>query len=246
MLIGSKIIHLESVDSTNNYAANLVHQGDYAHGTVILSDDQFLGKGQRGSEWLTKKGENLTCSFIICPDKLSVDDQFYLTCLVALSTVDTLKDYGIDASIKWPNDIYVKQKKIAGILIENFLQGNLIKTSIIGIGLNVNSCPNAFNAICIQDLISETFKPFDILIRLVAKLNNWYPKFYNNSFNVLLTSYNNCLFGVNQLLKFEDDQGTFQGKVQKVTCNGMLEVEVENEIRNYGIKQIIWHFESMT
>jgi BirA family biotin operon repressor/biotin-[acetyl-CoA-carboxylase] ligase len=246
MMIGSKIIHLESVDSTNNYAANLVHQGNYAHGTVILSDDQFLGKGQRGSEWLTKKGENLTCSFIICPDKLAVDDQFYLTCLIALSTVDTLKEYGIDATIKWPNDIYVKQKKIAGILIENFLQGNLIKTSIIGIGLNVNSCPNAFNAICMQDLISETLKPFDVLIRLIAKLNNWSPIFFNISFNILLTSYNNRLYGMNQLLKFEDDQGTFHGKVLKVTSNGMLEIEVENEIRNYGIKQIIWHFESTT
>ena len=135
MKIGSKIIHLESVDSTNNYAANLVRQGNCDHGTVILADDQFLGKGQRGSEWIATKGDNLTTSIVLTPDNLSVEDQFYLTCLASLSVVDTLKEYHIEASIKWPNDIYVEHKKIAGILIENSFQGNSIKSSIIGIGL---------------------------------------------------------------------------------------------------------------
>ena len=245
-MIGSKIIHLESVDSTNNYAANLVHQGNYAHGTVILSDDQFLGKGQRGSEWLTKKGENLTCSFIICPDKLSVDEQFLLTCLVALSIVEVLKEYGIEACVKWPNDIYVNQQKIGGVLIENFLQGNSIKTSIIGVGLNVNSSPAGFNAVCIQHLILNHLKPFDVLLRLIGRLNNWYMELNNGNFNMLLTSYNELLLGLNRSMSFEDDQGLFKGKVLKVSSNGSLEVAVGNEIRKYGIKQIIWHLESTT
>jgi biotin-(acetyl-CoA carboxylase) ligase len=97
-----------------------------------------------------------------------------------------------------------------------------------------------------QDLISKPLKPLDVLMRLTSKLNNWYREFCNGNLKNLLSLYNNCLFGMNQLLKFEDDQGTFQGKVLKVTSNGMLEVAVGNEIRQYGIKQIIWHLESTT
>jgi BirA family biotin operon repressor/biotin-[acetyl-CoA-carboxylase] ligase len=244
MKIGSKIIHLESIDSTNNYAAKLVHHGNYAHGTVILADDQFLGKGQRGSEWLSTKGENLTCSFILNPDKLSVDEQFFLSCMVALSIVDVLEEFGIDACIKWPNDIYVNQQKIGGVLIENFLQSNLIKTSIVGIGLNVKSSPVGFNAVCIHDLISIHLKPFDVLMRLIGKLNHWYYELNNGRFNNLLAIYNHRLFRKNQLLTFEDDRGLFKGKVQKVLSDGFLEVVVGDEIRHYGVKQIIWHLES--
>ncbi len=244
MKIGSKIIHLESVDSTNNYAANLVHQANCINGTVILADDQYLGKGQRGSEWLTSKGDNLTSSIIIYPDKLAVDDQFYLTCMAALSVVDTLKGYGIQANIKWPNDIYVNQEKIGGILIENVIQGNLIKTAIIGIGLNVNSFPKAFNAICMQELISKPLKPFDVLMRLINCLNVWGAELNFGNLNVLLSAYNELILMKNQIVAFEDEKGFFNAKVLGVSINGFLELALENEMRSYGIKQVTWRLES--
>ncbi len=132
MQIGRKIIRLESVDSTNNYIANLLKEGVLEDGTVILADDQYAGRGHRDSEWLANAGENLTFSFFLDNVNLSVQNQFYLTCIVSITLTQLLDKYGISSKIKWPNDIYVDQKKIAGVLIENQLSSTYIKSSIIG------------------------------------------------------------------------------------------------------------------
>ena len=244
MKIGSKIIHLESVDSTNNYAANLVQKGGCANGTVIMADNQYLGKGQRGTEWHTVQGENLTFSTVLCPDNLSVEHQFYITCFVSLSIIDVLKAYDIIAEIKWPNDIYVNNHKIAGVLIENFLQGTAIKTSIIGIGINVNSCPEGVNATCIQHITLNRLKPFDLMMKLIIKLNIWFDALNQRNFDFLFSKYNNTLFMKNRNVEFEDESGKFQGKVIGARDNGLLEISVGNEVRLYGIKQLIWNPES--
>lgn len=244
MKIGSKIIHLESVDSTNNYAANLVQQGNCIHGTVIMADDQFLGKGQRGSNWLSRQGDNLTFSAIIYPDKLAVEQQFYITCFASMSIVDLLSEFGIQATIKWPNDIYVNHQKIAGILIENYVQGEAIKTSIVGIGLNVNSYPEGVNATCIQSILLHEMKPFDLLLKTLGHLNRWFDALNQGSFDVLFSKYNDRFFMKNCFVEFEDESGKFIGKVIGARENGLLEILVEGENRFYGIKQVIWGPES--
>ena len=128
---GHRIIHLPSVDSTNNYTANLLREGKIGHGAVILADEQLAGRGQRGASWTSKAGENLLVTFLVTPDNLSVNDQEVLTQFITVSIADFLVKIGISASIKWPNDIYVDGKKLAGILIENALNGGNIATSII-------------------------------------------------------------------------------------------------------------------
>jgi BirA family biotin operon repressor/biotin-[acetyl-CoA-carboxylase] ligase len=244
MKIGSKIIHLESVDSTNNYAANLVQQGNCIHGTVIMADDQFLGKGQRGSNWLSLQGDNLTFSVIIYPDKLAVEQQFYITCFASMGIIDVLSDYGIKAEIKWPNDIYVNNQKIAGILIENYVQGAAIKASIVGIGLNVNSYPEGVNATCIRAILLNEMKPFDLLLKTLVHLNHWFESMNQGNFNVLFSKYNDMLFMKNRFVEFEDESGKFLGKVIGARDNGLLEISVADEIRLYGIKEVIWDPES--
>ena len=138
MKIGQKIIRLDVVDSTNNYIANLIKQGSIDSGTVIMADEQFAGKGQRDAQWQSSAGENLTFSFFLDDVNLSVSRQFNLSQVVALSLYNFLNNLGLDATIKWPNDIYIKGRKIAGVLIENQLKGSLIKSAIVGVGLNVN------------------------------------------------------------------------------------------------------------
>ena len=138
--IGRKIVRLESVDSTNNYTANLIKSGELVHGSVIMAVEQTNGRGQMGAEWLVKPGENLTFSIFLDNVNLSVDNQFFLTRLVSVSLIDFLANFNIPAMIKWPNDLFVNDKKIAGVLIENNVSGSFIQKSIIGIGLNVNEC----------------------------------------------------------------------------------------------------------
>ena len=123
---GHRIIHLPSVDSTNNYTANLLREGKIGHGAVILADEQLVGRGQRGASWTSKAGENLLVTFLATPDNLSVSNQEVITQFITVSIADFLGNIGISGSIKWPNDIYVGGKKLAGILIENALNGGNI------------------------------------------------------------------------------------------------------------------------
>lgn len=111
----------------------------YAHGDAVVAVEQTAGRGQRGNVWSSKAGENLTFSLVWEADFVAAKEQFRISEAVALALVDTLASYGIEAQIKWPNDIYVGHKKICGILIEHDLgpQARLART-IVGIGLNVN------------------------------------------------------------------------------------------------------------
>ena len=139
------IIWLESVDSTNEECRR--HISDIDNLSVVAALSQTSGKGQRGNSWISAPGENLTFSVVLKfpssvsagePGPVKAYDQFVLSEIAALAVVDLLAEHGIQAKIKWPNDIYVGEKKICGILIENTLQGEWIQHSIIGIGLNVN------------------------------------------------------------------------------------------------------------
>ena len=136
-----KIQWLEETDSTQN--AFLGHFSEYDNMSVVAAGFQTAGRGQRGNTWLAGKGENLTFSMLLkfgdgdLPS-LKAADQFGITRAATLGVATYLKSKDIDCSIKWPNDIYVRNKKICGMLIENVLSGNYLKASVVGIGLNVN------------------------------------------------------------------------------------------------------------
>src|SRR5262249_40524297 len=106
-------------------------------GTVVITSNQYAGRGQRGNEWNSEPGMNLTFSVLLKPSSLSVKNQFFLTIIASLSVFDFLKEKQVgDLKIKWPNDILVYKKKICGMLIENSILGETINQSIIGVGLN--------------------------------------------------------------------------------------------------------------
>ena len=130
------IIWLESVDSTNLEAKR--HISDIDNLSVLSALEQTAGRGQRGNTWTSNAGENLMFSIVLKSPALMPEDHFALNEIAALSVADFLSTYGIKAQIKWPNDIYVDDKKICGILIENSFRGKYISSSIIGIGLNIN------------------------------------------------------------------------------------------------------------
>lgn len=157
----AQIIHLDTVGSTSSYMSSL---GDEApHGTAVMAREQTAGRGQRGNSWEAEPGMNITLSLMLRPGGLPPGRQFIISQAVSLAIVEMLDRYVEGVSIKWPNDIYVGDRKICGILIENAITGTAITRCIVGIGLNVNQTvflSDAPNPVSLRQLIPGT--EFDI------------------------------------------------------------------------------------
>lgn len=160
MATAPRVIVVDSVDSTNSYIKQLT---DAAHATVVACREQTAGRGQRGNHWEAEPGKNLTFSLLIRPTGISAANQFSISRAVALGIVDVVKRHlgpDSDVAVKWPNDIYVGDRKICGILIENSLTGSVIVRSIIGVGLNVNQTEfrsDAPNPISLKQLTGDDY-----------------------------------------------------------------------------------------
>ena len=167
-------IKISSVDSTNDYALSLRSKKLFREGLVIVAEYQYKGRGQRTNIWESKFGKNLLLSFIFEP-KILLSEQFVISKIVCLSVIDFLISFGIKATIKWPNDILFKNRKIAGVLIENIVSKGVITHSVIGIGVNINQLifekykPNA------TSLSLELEKNVDIL-NYISNHNSLRPK----------------------------------------------------------------------
>lgn len=240
-LFGKEIIHLSDIDSTNNFAAKLLSQNLCQNGAVIMADVQTQGKGQRGNVWLSESGKNLLSSFVFKPDNLSVENQIALTWATSLSLLETLRKFNIEALIKWPNDIFVGGKKIAGILIENQLQGSKISCSIIGIGLNINQ--TFFEDLNATSLFLETnqqVEPRTFLNLLAHEMNEEFELIYSSNFEFLKSEYEANLFQMNELRSYEDEFGEFVGKIIGTTNEGKILIEKSNAIQSYGLKEVVF------
>jgi BirA family biotin operon repressor/biotin-[acetyl-CoA-carboxylase] ligase len=230
------------VDSTNKYAAGLLHKENATEGTVILADVQTRGKGQGDNIWLSDKGLNLLCSIVLKPDFLPAFKQFYLSMCIATGINDCLTDLGIPSQIKWPNDILIKGKKVAGILIENTILSQNLHTSIAGIGLNVNQVtfpPGIPNP---SSLAGETGKSYDVghlLEQLIPFLEKRLNQLYVENFIVVKSSYLNSLWLLNTHAVFTDQKGVFEGRIVDVAESGELVILTSGgETRMYGFKEV--------
>ena len=204
-----------------------------------MADVQTQGKGQRGNVWLSESGKNLLSSFVFKPDNLSVENQIALTWATSLSLLETLRKFNIEALIKWPNDIFVGGKKIAGILIENQLQGSKISCSIIGVGLNINQ--TFFEDLNATSLFLETnqqVEPRTFLNLLAHEMNEQFELIYSSNFEFLKSEYEANLFQMNELRSYEDEFGEFVGKIIGTTNEGKILIEKSNAIQSYGLKEV--------
>ena len=237
--IGSKIIRLESVDSTNNYVANLIKRGGIEHGSVIMAVDQYDGRGQREAKWLSNAGLNLTFSLYLDDVNLSVNRQFVLTELISIALIKLLSKFSIEAKIKWPNDIYVKNKKIAGILIENQLSGKKIKNTIIGVGLNVNQID--FSLLNASSIILETGNRLnldEILFSFIEVFNTLIAENYSGDDSSLRELYLKDLYLKNESSSFIRNNQHFEGEISGVTEIGFLLIKEKGIEKSYDLKDI--------
>jgi BirA family biotin operon repressor/biotin-[acetyl-CoA-carboxylase] ligase len=236
------ILKFCELDSTNNYALSLKSSLLFREGLVITSDFQSSGQGQRGSVWESEKKKNLLFSIVIEPN-ISISHQFDLNVISSLALIDYLQSLGINSKIKWPNDILVDSRKIAGILIKNIVFKNKITHSIIGIGLNVNqinfgdyrpkatSCFLELHRSC---LINEA------LTNLLNFFHHRIDSYRANQF--LIDEYLNNLFRKDKVSFFENNSERFSGTIRGVNRNGLLEIEIQRRIRNFNLKEIKFLF----
>ncbi|MEZ4936547.1 MAG: biotin--[acetyl-CoA-carboxylase] ligase [Crocinitomicaceae bacterium] len=239
LFMGQHIIHLSDIDSTNNFAANLIKQTKVVSGTVILADNQTAGRGQSGNQWHANPGENLTFSLILHP-RILAKNQFIISKITCLALLDLLEENKLETKIKWPNDLLINQHKIAGILIENTLRGQNIESSIIGIGLNVNQ--NYFHENRATSLNLETGVIFDrvtLLHQFLKFMERWYLALERGDEIQIDQIYTQNLFGRNELRNYIRDGSEFEGKIKGVNRIGQLEMELVHGKTQYFDNQEI-------
>lgn len=165
----------KEIDSTNTRLA--ADRESMPEGEVYAAFAQTAGRGQRGNTWESRPGENLTFSLLLKPADIALRDQFCISQLVALGLVDYLEEKGVGARIKWPNDIYVGDRKICGVLIENFAQGADVAASVVGVGLNLGQRafpPEVPNATSLSLLTGHKYDPVEELPLLLGHILHQY------------------------------------------------------------------------
>ena len=237
MISIKKIIHLAETDSTNNYLKDRFEKN-----LLVYTDRQVSGRGQRNNSWESEAGKNILMSVGIVPDFLKADTQFFLSIATSLAVYDFLCEFTEHITIKWPNDIYVKDKKIAGILIENSIKGVNISKSIIGIGININQKKfpeELVNPVSLSQINGQKYKIDLLLQKIIKKLNNRYKQLAQNKYTELKKDYLTHLYAYGEKRNYLIDKKELKGVIKGVENNGKLIVEFKNGlIRRFAFKEI--------
>lgn len=246
LFVGKVAIHLQSVPSTNAYAWELVSKNTPIEGTVIWADIQTAGRGQIGSRWESAPNENITATFILCPSFLLASQQFLLNQAIALGVRDWLVALGVPSQrvfIKWSNDIYIDDKKLGGILIENVLRQNSLQYSIVGIGLNINQTVFAEtlpNPISLAQTLHQTFDCQILLGKLCGYLEARYMQLRAGRRDELKAAYTQALYRYQEEADYEiiATQERVRGQIMGVGATGKLIVQIAGKLQEFDLKEI--------
>ena len=242
MFSNKKIIFLNEVESTNNYANRLVLTNSAEEGTVVLAQFQSKGRGHQGNHWESEPGKNLLASYILFPRFLPVEKQFYLSKIASLALADFLECETGGTSIKWPNDIYFENRKIGGILIENGIKANVLDNTIIGIGLNLNQVKfnsDAPNPVSLKQITGRTYAIADVAEDLALKLEEWYLKLKMGNYEAVDKAYCNRLFRLNLWSHFAKEGKTFEAKITGIGNFGKLKLELrDGSVSEFQFKEV--------
>ncbi len=235
----------ETIDSTNLEAARLLSSGQPLHGVLLIAKSQSDGRGQYGRTWHAQNGNHLAMSIILQPANMSTAELPYLAMKVSLAIVEVLSmiDPPLQARIKWPNDIYINNKKIAGILIENLLSAYRVQHSIIGIGMNVNETnfpveiPNAVS------LFMITNRKYDVK-EIAGSIKNHIMKLLDQTIETWKPEYDKHIYGIAFPNAFDINGKIHLAVVQGVDLEGKIVLQMENgKIRSYFSHEIKWILE---
>jgi len=241
----TRYIYKSTVTSTNGFASDLLSKSNPSEILCIYTHNQTEGKGQIGRKWHAETGKNLTFSVVLSPSKFPVELQFVLNKKIAL-VIRKFVETKIHrpTTIKWPNDIYVDNKKIAGILVQNILQGKKIKHCIVGVGMNINQKTFPKNIPNPTSFALEGYTGVNKLLSLLFELVSLIAEIDVASLEMERTKtaedYNEHLFGNGKTRKFICNQETLVGKVLEVNDKGQLCLQDKKQIKAYNFGEIRW------
>lgn len=237
------LIILEKVDSTNNYAMAMVQNGVANSGDAVFAMEQTSGKGRRNKAWKSNARENIVLTIISEMQWLPLQQQFQLSVAIALGCIDLFANYYHEnLKIKWPNDIFLNDRKAGGILIENVIKGNLWQWAIIGIGLNINQQnfeSENFQAISLQMLSGQKYDVTLLAEELHSLILCRIERLKNGEFEDLLKEYNENLFCRNELVRLKKGNILFETKVEDVSEAGELITRDAIE-RRFKFDEVEW------
>lgn len=244
--IGHQIVWLEEVDSTNQYAIRYTKDNE-SHGLIVAAHFQTEGKGQRGNTWESSSGKNLLFSLVLRPNFLQVQKQFLLSKATALAVCDMLAPLVSGISVKWPNDIYIDNRKVAGILIENAFSTSMLDSTIVGVGINVNQTefpddiPNPTSLLLSagnEGNIEELLKCFCVCFE------KRYQLLESRSIEKITTDYMNLLYRKDDYHLYQSKDRTFRAKIFGVRDSGELILETEEgELLEFAFKEVSYVIE---
>jgi len=242
MIIGSNLYFYKNLSSTNSVAIGLLRKNELPEGSVIYTDFQTSGKGQPGNRWESEEGKNLLFSIILYPSSVSPIEQFLLSMTISLGLCDFIDRHYKGSKIKWPNDIYVKNDKIAGILTENSLMEDTIENSVAGIGFNINQekfPPGIPNPVSLKLLTGKEYDTSTCLKELLSDLDRRYKQLLYGNRDELRGEYINRLYRFNEFHNYRAEEREFKGKIIDISFSGLLSIEEENgKIREFSFREI--------
>ncbi len=240
LFIGKKLLYLPTCQSTNDEAADLLRLGKGVEGTVVITDYQTAGRGQRGNQWLAQAGENFTLSLILRPNFLLATQQFYLNIAISLGIYDFFESFLDERlKIKWPNDLYFGNQKLGGVLVENTVQRGRMESSVIGMGLNINQIEFEHpQATSLRRLTLKSYALDELLPDLLAFLEKNYLLLRNGHYGLLKTRYLQNLFRYQETHLFCHNDVPFRGMIVGVTDTGLLAIQIDNRLEYFDFKEI--------
>lgn len=241
-IIGKPFIQLVEVDSTNNYAMAQIHNGLAVHGSTWFALSQTAGKGQRGKQWTASSGLNILQTSVLEASSFKLAAPFVLTALVANACYDFFSNNaGDETAIKWPNDIYWRDRKAGGILIENVIRGNTWMWSLIGIGININQTDfgNLPNPVSLKQITGKTYDSIEMGRSLCTYLDKHYQQYLAEGSSKIFKLYNQHLFRKNEPVKLRKGDTEFYCTIKGVLESGDLLV-TDCDYQKFSFGEVEW------
>jgi len=247
--IGLPFTELTEVDSTNIYAMNQVKTNMAGHGAAFLAQKQWAGKGQMGKVWEAESGQNILLSVVLDPKKLVFNgselEPSIVSMLIAVGCFNFFITYaGDETRIKWPNDIYWRDRKAAGILIENSFRGPIWQWSVAGMGVNINQTEfgtGLQKAVSLKQMTGKTFQVPALAKELCNHIEAALQMLVDKGPGTLLELYNNALYKKGEQVQLDIEGKKITATICRVLSNGHLEIETENGSKqSHALGAIQW------
>ena len=240
LFTGKQVIYLPQCDSTNRFAQELIYKNKAIEGTVVITDRQTHGQGQRGNSWEAEPGKNITLSVILKPNFITAKYQFNLNICVSLAVLDFASVFlPTNLKLKWPNDLYYGNKKIGGILIQNSLSGQIIQHAVVGIGLNINQESFAApGAISFNQITGQNYSLTFLTEQLLAFIEARYLQLKEGKIAKLRFEYLQNLYRYQEEHRYQINEQVTTGTIIGVDESGRLCLQIGQTVQYFNFKEI--------